>query len=584
MPKTLAKTGPVENVEAAYARIEAVDRSAGPPNPVWIHLVPKAEALARARELEAGPRDLPLWGIPFAVKDNIDAAGIPTSNGCPAYVYAPEGDATAVRRLKAAGAILIGKTNMDQFATGLVGVRSPYGACRNSVDPRYISGGSSSGSAVAVALGMVAFALGTDTAGSGRVPAAFNNLVGLKPTRGRVSAAGVVPACQSLDCVSVFAKTVAVAAAVLTVLEGEDDADPYSRPVTGESAPIPQKFRFAVPKPAQREFHGDAGYASLFATAIVKLAAMGGTPVEVDLDPFLAAQVLLYGGPWIAERTAQMGEFIAANPGAVLPVIKGIVDSGRQYTAAQAFDAQHRLAALKRQADKVWRDADVLLVPGAPTIYTIEELEREPVELNSRLGRYTNFVNLLDYAAITVPAGFRGDGLPFGITLIGPAWSDRALLGLAARFNNEPPPAAAGTPLLAGAGTPTVRLAVVGAHLSGMPLNVQLTERRAQLVRAARTAPAYRLYALADQQPPKPGLVRVPEDGHGACIEVEVWDMPSSAFGSFVAEIPSPLGIGTLELEDGERVKGFLCEHYATAGRRDITALGGWRNYMQSHS
>ena len=569
MPKTLARTGPVENVKAAYARIEAVHD-----NPVWIHLVPKAEALARARELEAGPRDLPLWGIPFAVKDNIDAAGIPTTSGCPAYTYAPERDATVVRKLKAAGAILIGKTNLDQFATGLVGVRSPYGACRNSVDPRYISGGSSSGSAIAVALGMAGFALGTDTAGSGRVPAAFNNLVGLKPTRGRVSATGVVPACQSLDCVSVFAKTCTEAAVVLAVIEGEDEADPYSRPIVGELPPVPPRFRFAVPRLVQREFHGDVGYAALFDAAMVRLAAVGGTPVEVDMEPFLAAQALLYGGPWIAERTAQMGAFIAANLDAVLPVIRTIVNSGLQYSAAQAFDAQHKLAALKRQADKVWRDADVLLVPGAPTIYTIEELEREPVELNSRLGRYTNFVNLLDYAAITVPAGFRSDGLPFGITLIGPAWSDLALAELAARFNGELP--------LADKRTSMVRVAVVGAHLSGMPLNGQLTGRGARLVRAARTAPAYRLYAFADQQPLKPGLVRVSVDGHGACIEVEVWDMPAAAFGSFVAEIPAPLGIGTLELEDGEKVKGFLCEHYATAGRQDISALGGWRSYIQS--
>lgn len=560
---------PAEVVRALHGRIAACRG-----NPVWIHVRPLESLMARVDTLMQGPRDLPLWGVPFAVKDNIDAAGIPTTAACPAYAYVPERDATAVRKLLDAGAILVGKTNLDQFATGLVGVRSPHGACRNPFDERYISGGSSSGSAVAVALGQVSFSLGTDTAGSGRVPAAFNDLVGVKPTRGRVSTAGVVPACRSLDCVSVFARSCADAGAVLAAMEGPDAADPYSRTSMDELPPLGARFRFAVPQGGQREFFGDAGYAALYDAAIGRLVALGGTPVEVDLTPFLAAQALLYDGPWIAERTAQLGGFIDAHPGDVLPVTKGIVDSGRRFSAAEAFAAQHRLAALKREADAALADVDVFVVPGAPTIYTLEALEREPVLLNSRLGLYTNFVNLLDYAALTVPAGFRADGLPFGITLIGPAWSDRRLGALAARFRGET--------LGPARGTGTVRVAVVGAHLSGMPLNWQLTQRKAQLVRAARTAPVYRLFALTDQKPPKPGLLRVGADGHGACIEVEVWEMPASAYGPFVAEIPPPLGIGSLELEDGERVQGFLCEQHATAGRQEITALGGWRHFVAS--
>jgi allophanate hydrolase len=561
--------GPVEAVERAHARIAAVKD-----NPVWISLVPREAALARARALEAaGPGRLPLYGRTFAVKDNIDASGMQTTAGCPAYAYSPSADATSVRKLLEAGAVLIGKTNLDQFATGLVGARSPHGACRNAFDPAYISGGSSSGSALAVALGMVDFALGTDTAGSGRVPAAFNNLVGLKPTRGRVSATGVVPACRSLDCVSVFARTCAEAESVLSVLEGFDATDPYSRDPGPEAAIPGENFRVAVPRPAQREFFGDAQYAALYEQAIARMAAIGGTPVEVDLQPFLAAQALLYEGPWIAERTVQLGDFIAAHPDAVLPVIRRIVDSGRAYSAADAFAAQYRLAALRRESEAVWRAADTLLVPGAPTIYKLEAVERDPIELNARLGRYTNFVNLLDLAAITVPAGFRGDGLPFGVTLVGPAWSDRALAALGARFLAE----RVSTKPAAG----FARIAVVGAHLSEMPLNWQLTERRARMVRAARTAPHYRLYALSDQAPPKPGLVRAASDGQGARIEVEVWEMPAAMLGSFIAEIPPPLSIGTLELEDGERVQGFLCEGYAVAGREDISALGGWRAYMR---
>lgn len=523
------------------------------PNPVWIHRVP-APAPARPG---------PLHGLRFAVKDNIDVAGMPTTAACPAYAYLPERSATAVAKLLEAGAVCLGKTNLDQFATGLSGARSPYGSCRNAFNPQYISGGSSSGSALAVALGEADFALGTDTAGSGRVPAAFNNLVGLKPTKGLVSTTGVVPACRSLDCVSVFARSATQALAVLEAMQGYDASDPFSR----HAVPVPLPatgLRFAVPRPL--EFYGDAGYAALFAQALDRL---GGARIDVDFAPFAAAQRLLYEGPWLAERTAQLQPFLESHGASMHPVTRQVVAGGGRFSAVDAFRAQYRLAELRRETEAVWEAADVLVVPGAPTIYTLKDMEADPVELNSRLGLYTNFVNLLDLAAITVPAGFRADGLPFGITLIGPAFSDRALAALGARFLGEHAIAPDAS---------LVRVAVVGAHLSGMPLNRQLTGRAAKLVREARTSAEYRLYDLGDG---RPGLVRA-GDGHGACIEVEVWEMPASHFGSFVAGIPAPLGIGTLALEDGERVKGFVCEGYAVAGKKDITASGGWRNHLSN--
>ncbi len=579
--------------------LEALARTAtAAGNPIWIHRASSKELLAQADALTAlaapgspAAAALPLYGVPFAVKDNIDVAGMPTTAACPAFAYTPAMHAGSVAKLIAAGALVIGKTNLDQFATGLVGARSPYGAVRNSFDPRYVSGGSSSGSGVAVSLGQVAFALGTDTAGSGRVPAAFNSIVGLKPTRGLITNTGMVPACRSLDCVSVFALSCGEAVQVLDAMAGFDAADPYSRRAPQMPPSVPSAgFRFAVPLPAQQEFFGDAAARTLFAAAIERLRALGGRAVEADFSPFFAAQELLYGGPWIAERTAELGAFLEVHPGDMHPVTRQVVESGLGYSAVDAFRAQYRLAALKRSAEPLWETADLLLVPGAPTIYTIAEVEADPVTLNSRLGIYTNFVNLLDLAALTVPAGFRPDGLPFGVTLIGPAFSDHALAALGARLHaagcatagacRAPVPAAAEA-FPAGTDAPTVQVAVVGAHLSGMPLNGQLTSRGARLVRAARTAPRYRLYALTDQLPPKPGLVHVGRDSHGASVEVEVWEMPVAGFGALVAGIPAPLGIGTLTLDDGETVKGFLCEPYATAGREDITAMGGWRKFTQ---
>ncbi|ALK10925.1 allophanate hydrolase [Blastochloris viridis] len=550
--------------------------------PVWITLVPKAAALA---QLAAAPRG-PLWGIPFAVKDNIDAAGLPTTAACPAFAYTPRRSAGVVERLQAAGAILIGKTNMDQFATGLVGTRSPYGICASVFSADHISGGSSSGSGVAVGAGLVAFALGTDTAGSGRVPAAFNNVVGLKPTRGLISTRGVVPACRSLDCVSVFAGTVADALAVLEAAASYDAEDAFSRRPQ-PAAPLPERVRFGVP--AALEFFGDDAAAALFKASVERLTALGGEAVVFDFQPFRDAASLLYAGPWVAERLAAIGDFARQQPEAVNEVVRDIILGGGGHSAVDAFKAQYRLAELVRAAEAEWAKMDVMVLPTAPTIYRIDEVLADPVRLNSNLGTYTNFVNLMDLAAIAIPAGFRPDGLPFGVTLVARAFQDGALAVLADALHRALPGACIGASDVALAATPPariqtsadcVRLAVVGAHLTGQPLHGQLTQRNARLVSTTRTAPGYSLYALKGTQPAKPGLVC---DGAGAGgIEVEVYEMDLAGFGSFVALVPSPLCIGTVTLADGSEVKGFLCEGRATADALDITGFGGWRSWLAS--
>ena len=549
-------------IEGIYDRIERKGMQ-----PVWISLAPREQAMQKSASVAA---DLPLAGVPFAVKDNIDVAGLPTTAGCPAFAYRAERSATVVERLSAAGAVLIGKTNMDQFATGLVGVRSPYGACSSVFDERYISGGSSSGSAVAVAQGLVNFSLGTDTAGSGRVPAAFNNLIGVKPTRGLLSMRGVVPACRSLDCVSIFTRTVAEAAAVLEAAAGYDAEDPFSR--RAETSPIVGigPFRFGVPHAEQLEFFGDEAARELFAAAIVRMEAAGGERVEIDYAPFRDAAALLYQGPWVAERTAAVGAFLAEHGEEAHPVVRRIIEGGAQYSAVEAHRAAYRLAALRRATEREWARMDVLLLPTTGTIFTHEQVAAEPIARNTDLGFYTNFVNLLDLAAIAVPAGFRANGLPFGVTLMGPAWSDPALLRLAARYQQEDPP-----PLAAG----WLEVAVVGAHLSGQPLHHQLLDRGARLVAKTHTAPDYQLFALANTTPAKPGLVRTPgESGPG--IEVEVYALSAERFGSFVALIPPPLGIGSVQLASGDWVKGFICEPAGLAGAANITAYGGWRAYL----
>lgn len=565
---------PSEVVRSIHERI----RTRGE-RPVWISTVSLESMLERAAALEADPKakDLPLYGIPFAVKDNIDAAGIATTAGCPAYAYTPSKSATVVERLLAAGAILAGKTNLDQFATGLVGVRSPFGVCSSVFDKRYISGGSSSGSAVAVASSLVSFALGTDTAGSGRVPAAFNNLVGLKPTRGAFSMSGVVPACRSLDCVSVFTKNPADVSKVFAAAAGFDPADWSSRvPARGDGAApwLSSKFRFGVLPESQREFFGDAAAAALYAAAIERMKTRGGEAVEIDYTPFRDAAQLLYSGPWVAERLAAIELFLKDHADDVHPVVRGIIAGASKFNAVDAHRASYRLEELKRAASAEWRKMDVLLLPTTGTTYTIEQVLADPVKLNTNLGYYTNFVNLMDLAALAIPAGFRPNGLPFGVTLIGPAFSDPALLALAERFSRDDSPAPVKAP-------GCIEVAVLGAHLTGQPLNHQLTSRGARLVSTRRTAKNYRFYALRDTVPPKPGLVR--EDGFaGPGIEVEIWSVPEDAFGSFVAEVPPPLAIGNAELDDGSWVKCFVCEPFAVAGSREITALGGWRAYLET--
>jgi allophanate hydrolase len=572
---------PTALVEMLWQRLESA-----PARGVWISRLSLAQMQAYAAALaDKSPDELPLYGIPFAIKDNIDLADLPTTAACPAYAYQPEQSAFVVKQLIAAGAIPVGKTNLDQFATGLVGTRSPYGVCRNSFDPDYIAGGSSSGSAVAVATGLASFALGTDTAGSGRVPAAFNNLVGVKPTRGLLSTSGLVPACRSLDCVSIFALTAADAERVLRVANVYDAEDAYNRP--DQALPVPPgfagRFRFGVPKPEQLQFFGDEAAEVLFKEAVAQLVEQGGSAVEVGIQPLLDAAGLLYAGPWLAERYLVAGELLRTTPEALFPVTLGILANGANLSAADAWRAFYRLQELKRQGDALWSQIDVLVTPTTGTIYPIAAVEAEPLELNSRLGYYTNFMNLLDLSAIALPAGFRGNGLPFGITLCAPAFADRALLALAKR-REQSAPHTLGVSQILSAEFPEadsddssgfVRVAVCGAHLSGLPLNPLLTRRGGVLLQRTHTAPTYRLYALPDGK--RPGMVRAEP---GAAIAVEVWALPIGRYGEFVAEIPPPLGIGSVQLQDGSSVQGFVCETAAVGEALDITDYGGWRAYL----
>lgn len=570
---------PVDVVNAIHDEIETQGE-----RPVWITLAPRSTALAKAKSAAKGP----LYGIPFAVKDNIDVAGLPTTCACPDFSYTPDKSAFVVERLEAAGAILIGKTNLDQFATGLAGTRSPYGIPRNTFNPEYISGGSSSGSAVAVASGLVSFALGTDTAGSGRVPAAFNNIVGLKPTKGLISTRGVVPACRTQDCVSIFALTTHDAAAVLAVAQGYDQAEAYSRKAPQPVVPhaLPQQFRVGVPNQSL-EFFGDKEAERLYLSAITSAAQLGGQIVEIDFAPFQEAAKLLYNGPWVAERLAAIKSFATSKPGSMHDAVRSIILGAETSKTSCAFQSFYDLAGLIRQAEAEWQKIDTLLLPTAPAIYRVDELLADPIRLNSNLGLYTNFVNLMDLCAIAIPAGMRDNGLPFGVTIISPAFHDGEMVTLADLMHRALPSATLGatqtrldkTPALETASAPEIiEVAVVGAHLSGQPLNSQLVERGARLIRTTRTSKGYSFYALAGTVPAKPGLVF---DGKGAGgIEVEIWSMDASAFGSFVALIPAPLGIGTVTLEGGTAVKGFLCEAHAVTGAENITVTGGWRAWL----
>ena len=589
---------PAQMVEQLDAQMRAEDAALD--RHVWIRRLSLDEMRAHAAALDGRDlKALPLYGIPFTIKDNIDLVGIPTTAACPAFAYTPKISATVVQRLIAAGAIPVGKTNLDQFATGLVGVRSPYGACRNALNPDYVSGGSSAGSAVSVALGLASFSLGTDTAGSGRVPAMFNNLIGLKPTCGRIPATGVVPACRTLDVVSVFALTAADAATVLAAAQGEDPLDAYSRnlPPYGHNFGAASSFRFGVPRPADLEFHGNPDGSAQFAQAVAHLQALGGIPVEVDLTPFRAVATLLYEGPWVAERYQAIRSFIDAQPQALHPVTRAITEKGAHISAPDTFAALYRLKELERQIRPVWDGIDCLVTPTASTIYTIEAVEADPIRLNSNLGHYTNYVNLLDLAAVAVPTGFMSQamaGMPWGVTLVAPAGKDLPLLTLAARLHARTVATVGATAhaphRLASAMLDTtpfpsglIQVAVCGAHLSGLPLNGQLTLRGARLVRTVRSASGYKLFALPGGPPKRPGMVRVEDGDTGDTgIEMEIWELPATEFGSFVAGIPAPLGIGTVMLDDGSQVQGFVCEAIATAQAQDITAFGGWRSYLRS--
>lgn len=569
---------PLDVIEEVIARRAALADPA-----VFITKTPDDDLRAAALAVMALDPGLPLWGVPFAAKDNIDVAGLPTTAACPAFAYDPAQDATVIARLRAAGAIVIGKTNLDQFATGLNGTRSPYGAPRSVFNNDYVSGGSSSGSAVAVASGLCVFALGTDTAGSGRVPAAFNNLVGIKPTPGLVPNTGVVPACRSVDVVTVFAGDVAEGAAIRRVMEGYDPADPFSRPATPVA--LPAKLRIGVLAGAERTFFGNAEVEALYDAAIERAKALGATIVPFDYAPFREAAALLYDGPWVAERLAAVEGFMASNADDFDPTVRKIIESAKPKTAVEAFNGLYKLNALRQVVQPVWKAVDVLLLPTAPTTCTVAAMLEEPIKRNSEFGRYTNFANLMGLAAIAVPAGFGPSGLPAGVTLVGPGFSDDALVPFAAAMH-----AAAGSGMgvdrgaaIAPAPSVTVPagwlpIVVVGAHLTGMPLNHELTGPGGVLLQTTRTANDYRLYALPGTVPPKPGMVQDPGFA-GEGIAVEVWALPAAAFGAFVARIPAPLGVGKVALQDGSRVTGFLVESHALQGADEITRFGGWRAY-----
>ena len=564
---------------------------------IWIYRLSDKELTPYIEGLkEKDPETHSLWGVPFAIKDNIDLAGVPTTAACPEFSYMPRESATVVQKLIDAGAIPIGKTNLDQFATGLNGTRSPYGECRNAFNADYISGGSSAGSAVSVALGLVSFSLGTDTAGSGRVPACFNNLIGVKPTRGLLSAKGMLPACKSLDCMTVFALHANDANTVLSVAEGFDFGDAYSKKNTYANSARQfgsheGELKVGVIKPEQLQFFGSSAYQQAYAQTVETLDQGIADHcriewVEIDYTPFDEAAKLLYEGPWVAERYLATQPLIDDNPDAVFPVVRGIIEQGKQPKASELFKAQYRLRALKQVCDAAIEKVDCLLLPTAGCCFTIKEMLDQPVLRNSQLGHYTNFMNLLDYAAVAVPTQIASNGLPFGITLVADAFSDRKLLSIANGFSNlfdlplgasdmrEKKSVRAGVSDLN-----QVDVLVCGAHLSGLPLNWQLVERGAKLKTATKTASQYRMYALAGGPPFRPGLIL--DKQKGKAIDVEVWLMPMSEFGSFVNGIPAPLGIGKVELADGSHVSGFICEPYGVEGAEEITELGGWKKYLQ---
>ena len=575
----------VEQVlDQVFARLAAIDDPG-----LFIHLATRAAlseqvAMLGALDLEVKP----LWGVPFAVKDNIDVTGMPTTAACREFSYLPSSEATVVRLLRQAGAIVIGKTNMDQFATGLVGVRTPYPIPKNAIDQKLIPGGSSSGSAVATSHGIVSFALGTDTAGSGRVPAGLNNIVGLKPTLGAVSTAGVIPACRSLDCVSVFALTVPDAYKVFEVVARPDPLDSYSRTFDlGKLSAPATSLRIGVPKASELRFHGDSLMQAGFLKSLETLAGLGHELVELPFSDFFATADLLYEGAWVAERYAAIQEFMDSHEQALHPVTAKIIGSGKHLTAVDAFRGSYALQELKAKLAPHIDSVDMICVPTAPRHFTLEEVLAEPIATNTALGSYTNFVNLLDLCGIAIPLAKRDDGLPMSVTLLARAGKDALLASLAASLHQQSGLGlgATGWPIPAfippgkAVGPGEIELVVVGAHLSGMPLNADLLAAGGTFLRSVRTSLDYRIFVLPDQAVAKPGLIRV-EKGTGAGIEVEVWSLPERQFARFVDSIPSPLGIGTVVLEDGSSPKGFLVESVAIEAAEDISEFGGWRNYI----
>jgi allophanate hydrolase len=567
----------VSPLAAARAAIAADHAFADPA--LWIARLDDAAILARAAELEAeGPRGRPLWGRSFAVKDNIDVAGLPTTAACPDFAYTPDTSAFAVQRVLDAGALLIGKTNLDQFATGLVGVRSPYGVPRNVFSPSHVPGGSSSGSGVAVAAGIVDFALGTDTAGSGRVPAMFGHIVGMKPTIGSVSASGMVPACRSIDTISVFAGSVDAGLEALRVIAAFDPTDPYARPapfIHLSRGPLPPYVRIGVADVAGL---CDPSQAAAYTRIAANFAA-----TTIDLAPFLEIARLLYDGPWVAERTAALRDMVEQRPDSLHPTTRAILESGQLRRTVDAFDAFHRLAIARRAAASVFATIDALILPTAPFTPTLAELAANPIGPNSRLGTFTNFVNLCDLAAIAVPTGIDADGLPTSVTVIGPAWSEGRLAAIADSIHRANTDRIGNTAMPLPPAAPSAELApdetalfCIGAHMSGLPLNPQVTDLGGRLLREDRTAVGYRLYALGN----RPGLVR---DASGAAIAGEVWALPTSAIGTLLAKVPPPLGFGSVTLASGPCL-GFLAEAAGVAGAADITGLGGWRAFLASGS
>ncbi|MDB0014185.1 allophanate hydrolase [Alphaproteobacteria bacterium] len=575
-------THPSDVIDEVFARLDKVNDPG-----IFIHLRNRESIKAEATAL--GPYDpaMPLWGIPYAAKDNIDVAGIETTAGCPAYAYTPEYDAFVIAQLRAAGALIIGKTNLDQFATGLVGVRTPYGAPLNAVDSEIVPGGSSGGSGVIVGHGIVTFSLGTDTAGSGRVPAALNNIVGLKPTLGALSASGVVPACRTLDTVSIFGLTVDDAYAAFAVARGFDPSDAYSKhyghaPLTATQMPI----RVGVPDAASIEFFGDEIQQAAFERDIALLEAKGALIEYIDFAPLYAVANMLYEGAWVAERYTVIDDLLASNPDAIHPVTRKIITHAESMSAADVFKGMYRLADLKREAEPLLARLDMLCVPTIPTFYSVADLEADPVTPNSNNGTYTNFVNLLDMCAIAVPTAPRRDGRPGSLTLIAGAGKDANIAAIARGFEADciRPMGATEHPIptpetLPQGASDQIELAVCGAHMSDLPLNWQLTDLGATFLRKAATSANYKFYALAGGPPARPGLLRG-EGAEGGSIALEVWSLPKTAFGAFMTGIPAPLGIGTVELSDGSSVKGFICEASGTKGATDITHLGDWRSFL----